>query len=325
MHYVGFVNLQIIASNSLISKHAVSIVFKQTHMLKMSDLDELEELIRQYPKINVFSELKKNDHMNVWGVIGNGYLPNNADSLIDGIFLNKNDALKQSFVAVVGKNILNSDACYLNETKTNYFKFNNKNYEIQGTILPYYNSMLNNTAFVDLVAACEGDDSVIQKIIVDGNDPSDIYAVRDYILQRYDAHEVKENNNFIERYIYNDAALGSLNALVAIFLGLFLIALVMLFLRNYNQEVKIKIVLGISSRIILHDLCKSIFILAITNISFFCIAYLVAYYTFLRGFSSQIYLLYPLAATCVIIAVLVITVFVYVLLSNRLLYRNGVK
>ena len=314
--YIDFIDLQIITSNSLISDKSVTVLFKD------DDLPTLRELVNSYPNITVLSELYYDPDLRVWGICGNHHLDSKIDLLIKGTFFKKDDFFRKEFKAVVGKNVLNSDYCIEGNNGKKYFRFNHNDYEVIGSITSNISNMLDNTAFVNLDSV----NSKFHKYIIDSSNSQRIVTAINHIKKEFDVDIVRENNNnFIERYIYNDADIHILNILVIIFISMLMVTLSMFTLRYYDEEVKAKRIIGISFKRIFFDLFKDIIFLMTINIAFVSTLYTIIYYAFLESIPLGLCFMPLIIASLSILITLGLIIYLYMLISNHLFYKNGVK
>ncbi|QSX05743.1 ABC transporter permease [Sedimentibacter sp. zth1] len=319
INYNDFVDLQIITSNSLISDQSVSLILRAGDV---PQLYELLELIKIYPDITLLSKLYNFDNLVVWGLCGNCYLDNNANSLINGRFFAKDDFFKEDFKAVVSENILNSDNCYLDKNEKIYFKFNNNNYEVIGVISSNISNMLDNTVFVNLDSL---NIEFLNKFIIDGTDNEVIDNAVNSIIQEYNVDIISENNNFVERYIFNDVDKHILSIFMVIFISILIITLSMFILHYYSEEIKVKRIIGISFKRILSDLLKNIITLTLINTAFFVTVYTIIYYKVLQEIHLCFYFSHVIIFSCIILIIISWIIYLYMLISNNFFYRNGVK
>lgn len=316
VNYIDFIDFQIITSNSLISDKSVTIIFKE------DNVPPLSELIEHYPGVTILSELRNFADLRVWGLCGNCFLDNNTNSLINGTFFEKDDFFKKDFKAVVGTNILYSDNCFLDKKGKKYFKFNNNNYEVIGVISSDISDMLDNTVFVNLDSF---NIQCLNKFIIDSTDKQLIADTINNIKQEYDIDIIKENDNFIERYIFNDVDENILTVLITIFISILVITLSMFTLRYYNEEIKVKRIIGISFKRILFDLFKYIVFLTVINTSFFATIYIIIYYNVLKNIHLNFYFFHLIIFSCIVFIIIYLIIYLYIIVSNKFFYKNGVK
>ncbi|QSX06265.1 hypothetical protein JYG23_02050 [Sedimentibacter sp. zth1] len=317
INYNGFVDLQIITSNSLISDKSVSLVFRAGDEPL---LYELLELIKLYPDITLLSKLYNFDNLIVWGLCGNCYLDNNANLLINGTFFVKDDFFKEDFKAVVGKNVLNSDSCFLDKNEKIYFKFNNNNYEVIGVISSNISNMLDNTVFVNLDSL---NIEFLNKFIIDGTDNKVIDKTVNSIKQEYNVDIISENNNFVERYIFNNVDKHILNIFMVIFISILIITLSMFILHYYSEEIKVKRIIGISFKRIFFDLFKNILVLTLVNTILFVAVYTIIYYNVLQKIHLFFYSFHVIIFSCIILIIIGLIIYLYMLISNKFFSMLG--
>lgn len=319
INYIDFIDLQITISNSLISDKSVSFIFRKN---KTPSLYEFSELLEPYSDITLLSELHNFNNLRVWGIYGDCHLDNNANSLINGAFFMKEDFLKGNFKAVIGENILNSDNCFLDENGKTYFKFNNNNYEVVGTIDTNITKMLDNTAFLNLDSF---NIECLSKFVIDGIDSNVINNTVNRIKQKYNIDIIKEDDNFIERYMFDDIDKHTLNVFIIVFISILIITLLMFTLRYYKEEIMVKRIIGISFKKILFDLFKNIFVLALMNTAFFVSGYIIIYYNILQKIHLSFYCVHLIIFSCTIFLIMFLFIYLYMIISNNFFYRNGVK
>lgn len=319
INYNDYIDLQIITSNSLISDKSVSFIFRKD---KAESLNELSELIESYPNITLLSELCNFSDLRVWAIYGDCFLENNVKSLINGNFFVKDDFFKQDFKAVVGEDILNSNNCFIDKNGKTYFKFIDNNFEAIGVISTDITEMLNNTVFVNL-------DSIniefLNRYVIDGKDPKAINSAVNSIRQKYSVDIVKENNNFIKRYIFNNVDRHILNDYIIIFINILMATLPMFTLCYYNEEIKVKRIIGINFNRVLIDLLKNISVLTLINTAIFASIYLIIYHNFLQKLHLCFYYFHLIAFSFVVLIFMSLIIYLYMLISNNFFYRNGVK
>lgn len=182
--------------------------------------------------------------------------------------------------------------------------------------------MLNNTVFINL-------DSInikfLNKYVIDGKDHKSINSAVNSIKQKYNVDIIKENNNFIKRYIFNNVDRYTLNVYVIIFISMLMVALLMFTLFYYNEEIKVKRLIGINFNIILFDLLKSISVLILINTAFFASIYLIIYYNFMQNIHLNFYYFHLIAFSFAVLIFMSLIIYLYMLISNNFFYRNGVK
>jgi len=305
--YVDYVDLQIITSNSLVSDRSVTVFFKGSHV------PSVYELVKRYPEITIVSELYNYPDLQVWGFCGNCSLDSRTKSLIEGVFFKQDDFFWEDFKAVVGKNVLNSDNCFEDKDSKMYFKFNDYSYEVIGTISSNISNMLDNTAFVNL----DSFEIKFRKLIIDGVDSQSIINAINGIKEEYDIDIIRENNNFIERYMYNDVDIHILDILVIIFIGMLMIALSVFTLRCYDEEIRVKRIIGISFNRILYDMLKDIISIIIANTAFVTAIYAILYRSFIQNYHLGFQLL-PLAVSpFIILTAICLITYLYMLMSSN--------
>lgn len=318
INYINYIDLQIITSNSLISDKSVSFILRKD---KIKSLHELSKLIEQYPGTNLFSQLCNFSYLKVWGIYGDCGLNSNVNSFIEGKFLEKDDFFKKEFKAVAGKSILNSDNCFTDKNGKPYFKFIDNNYEVIGVISTDITSMLDNTVFINL-------DSVniqfLNKFVIDGKDSRTINNAVNSIKEKYNIDIINENNNFIERYIFNDTDERTLNVFVIIFISILLITLSIFTLCCYNEEINIKRIIGVNFKKILFDLFKSIFILILANTVLFLSIYAIIYCNILHKIHLNFYYFNVILFSGTVFAIEFLIIYLYVFITNKFFCRNGV-
>lgn len=314
--YIDFIDLQIITANSLISDKSTTVFFKEDHV------PTIFELINSNPDITLVSELYNYPDLRVWGLCGSCYLDNKINSMIKGSFFKKDDFFKKDFKAVVGKNILNSNNCFKDKNGKIYFKFYKNNYEVIGSISSNISNMLDNMAFVNL-------DSLkvkFRKFIIDGANNKSIVTAINNIQKEYDVDIIREkNSNFMERYIFNDVDKNILNTLVIIFISILIVALSMSILHFYREEINVKRIIGISFRRILFNLFEDIIFLTVINTALVITIYSIIYYIFLKNIHLGFYFLSLIIFSLIMLIAISLIIYVYMLISNKFFYKNGVK
>lgn len=313
--YLDFIDLQILTSNSLISDKSVSLFFKKDRVPPVYDL------INRYHDVTILSELYNNSDLRVWGICGNCYLDSKTSSLISGTFFKKDDFFKKAFKAVVGKNVLNSNNTFEDKYGKKYFKFNNNYYEIIGSICSNISNMLDNTVFVNL----DSFNIKFHKLIIDSANSRSIATAVNSIKREYDTDMIRENNNFIERYIFNDVDKNALNILFIIFVCILVILLAMFTLHHYSEEIKVERIIGISFSRILFNLLKDIIFMMVVNTAFVFVIYTIVYCIFFQNIHLSFYLLSLIIFSFITLTAICITIYLYMIISNNLLYKNGVK
>ncbi|MGF7060417.1 hypothetical protein [Brassicibacter mesophilus] len=314
--YTDFINLQIITANSLMSDKSVTVLFKEGNIAL-----PLHKLINRYPDITILSELYNYPDLRVWGICGNSFLDSRTNSFIEGTFFNKGDFFKKEFKAVVGKNVINSDNCFEDNNGKKYFVFYDNYYEVIGYISSDISNMLDNTAFVNL----DSFDVKLRGFIIDSAKSSSIVTAVNSLKKEYDVDIIRENDNFIERYIFNDVDRHILNIIVTIFASILTITLLMFTLRYYSEEIKVKRIIGISFKSILYDLIRSVIFLTAVNIAFVVTIYAIIYYIFLQNIYIGFYFHSLIIFSFTILTTICLAIYVCMLISNNLFYKNGVK
>lgn len=314
--YIEFIDLQIITSNSLISDKAVTVIFKD------DNTPDIKKLLSSYPDITLFAKLYYNPEMQVWGLCSNYNLDNKINKLIKGSFFRKSKFFKNDFKAVVGKNVLNSNSCFEDEEGKRFFEFINSNYEVIGYIHSDISNMLDNTAFVNL----DSFDVKFNRLIIDGLSKQCIDTAIKSIQNDYNVNIVKEDNsNFIQRYLFNDTDKQILNTLIIIFIIVLILLLSVFTLYYYNEEIKVMRILGISFKRILFDLFKNIIALMIVNTTFLITIYSIAYYSFLKNIHLSFNIFPSILLFISILVFIGLAIYLFMLLSNKSFYKNGVK
>lgn len=314
--YTDFINLQIIIANSFISEKSVTVLFKEGNVAP-----PLYKLINRYPDITILSELYSYPDLRVWGICGNSFLDSKTNSFIEGRFFNKDDFFNKEFKAVVGKNVLNSDNCFETNDGKKYFVFYDNCYEIIGYISSNISNMLDNTAFVNL----DSFDVKLRRFIIDSAKSFSIATAVNSLKKEYDVNIIRKNDNFIERYIFNDVDRHILNILAIVFANMLIIILLIFTLHYYSEEIKVKRIMGISFKSIFFDLFRSVTFLTVVNTTFVAIIYMIIYHVFLRnihiGFHFHLLIIFSL----IILTIISLAIYVWMFVSNNLFYKNGVK
>lgn len=314
--YTDFINLQIITANSFMSDESVTVLFKEGNVAP-----PLHKLINRYPDITILSELYNYPDLRVWGICGNSFLDSKTKSFIEGTFFSEDDFFKKEFKAVVGKNVLNSDNCFEDDNGKKYFEFYDNYYEVIGYISSNFSNMLDNTAFVNL----DSFDVKLRGFIIDSTESSGIVTTINSLKKEYDVDIIKENNNFIKRYIFNDGDKHILNILITIFTSILMITLLIFTLHYYSEEIKVKRIIGISFKSILFDLLRNIIFLTVINTAFVVTIYAIIYYIFLQNINIDFYFHSLIIFSLIILTTISLAIYVWMLVSNNLFYRNGVK
>lgn len=316
INYIAFIDLQIIISDSLISDKSVTVIFKGDHV------PSVYELINRYPDITLLSKIHNYPDMQIWGLCGNCYLDSKTNSLIKGTFFQKNDFFKENLKAVVGKNILNSDYCSEDRNGKKYFIFNNNHYEVIGYISSNISNMLDNTAFINL----DSFNTRLRKFVIDSSNSQSIITTINSIKKEYDVDIVRENNNnFIERYIFNDVDKNMLNILVVLFISILMAVLSMFTLHYYSEEIKVKRIIGICFKNIIFNVLENIIFLTVVSTAFVATIYAIIYYTLFQNNHLSFYLLPLIIFSLIILTVICLITYLYMFVTNNLFYKNGVK
>jgi hypothetical protein len=316
INYSAFIDLQIITSNSLISDNSVTVIFKGDHV------PSEYELINRYPNITLLSEIYNYPDLQVWGLCGNYYLDSKINSLIRGTFFQRSDFFKNDFKAVLGKNVLNSGYCFEDRNGKKTFKFNNKHYEVIGTIYSNISNMLDNTAFINL----DSFNTRLRKFVIDSSNSQSIVTTINSIKKEYNVDIVRENNsNFVERYVFNDDDKSILNILVAFFISILIIVLSVFTLRYYSEEIKVKRIIGICFKSILLNLLENIIFLTVVNTAFLATIYAIICYTFSQNIHLSFYFLPLIIFSLIILTTICLITYLYMFVTNNLFYKNGAK
>ncbi len=317
--YIDYISLQKLISNSLISDNSVSIILEtDSHII----LKDLTTLIDKHNDITIFTELYNNDDLTVWGIYGDCKFKSNVYSMIEGEFFDKSTFNNKINTAVIGKNILDTNNYFLNNNKEGYFKFGNINYKIIGIISSNISNMLDNTTYINLSSE---NIKNIHKLIIDGHDLNGINNFVKEIESKYKIYKINENKNFMSRYIFNYTDIKLLNLFIIIFMILIFIVLLIYTIYSFNEEIKIKWLIGLNY----YRNYLSLFIKILTLYTFNTIIFLIMYKTvyfkilskiFLNFFSTHL-IVFNLAS----ITLLSISVFLYMHVSNKFFYKYGVK
>lgn len=314
-NYIDFIDLQIITSSSLISDKSITIVFKEDLV------PSVYELIKHYPDITLFAELHNNSSLQVWGLYGNCYLDKKTKSLIKGRFFQKNDFFDKRLKSVVGENVLNSGCCFEDSDGKKYFNFNNKKYEIIGSISSNVSKMLDNTAFINL----DSFNNSIYKFVIDSSNSQSILTTINGIKKEYDVDIVSVNNNFVERYIFDDGDKRILNILVVFFIVILIIVLSVFTLCFYNEEIMVKRIIGMCFKDVFLNLLQNIILLIAVNTAFLVVIYAIIFFTIFQSSHLSFYFLPLIIFSIIILSAICLITYLYMFVTNKLFYKNGVR
>ena len=314
--YIDVINLQSITSNLLISDNAITVLFKEGSLNP-----SLKEITDKYPKITILSEIYSDVELQIWGIIGESFLDEKTESFVKGRFLNKDDFYKKKFKAIIGENIISSNNYFKDKNGEEKFLFLENYYEVIGYLSSNISNIFDNTVFINL-------DSInieVDKITIDGFDNSEITAVVEELKEKYDIDLIKEQDNFIDRYIYNDIDQYILNILIMTFIIVFLSTLFIFTLLYYKEEIKIKRIVGIEFKKILLNILSNITFLTVINTIFVEIIYSIIHYIFLRNIHISFYFYSIIIFSFGILAVLCLLMYLYMIITNNFSKNSGVR
>jgi hypothetical protein len=315
LSYNDFIHLQIFLSNSLMSKASVTVYFKQ------DSIPPLKELTSRYPNVRFMSQLANTEETQVWGLCGNTDLNDEVTALINGEFFQKKDFFINKRKAVVGNKIYQDESVQKEDGKK-HFSFFKQDYEIIASIGVRTNHMLDNTAFVNLDSV---DTSTIRKYTIDGASSSYVNAAVQDMQQKYGVEVLTENNNFIERYLFSGSDLQMLTVLVTFFICILMFVLFLFTVHFYHEEIQVKRIIGVCFKRIFLDLLRNILVLIGASTALAVVAYTSLYFIVLKNFHLHFYVIHFLLFAVMICAVMCVMLFLYMILSHKDFYRNGVK
>lgn len=219
------------------------------------------------------------------------------------------------------------DKIYQNESAKKedgkkHFSFFNQDYEIIASIGVRTNHMLDNTAFVNLDSI---NTSTIRKYTIDGTSSQYINAAVQDMQQKYGVEVLLENNNFIERYLFSGADQQMFSVLIALFICILVFVLFLFTLHFYHEEIQVKRIIGVCFKKILLDLLRNILVLIGASTAFAVVTYTALYFILLRHFYLHFYIIHLIVFSVIICAIMCAMSFLYIILSHKDFYRNGVK
>lgn len=313
INYLNIVKIQKLASNSLMSDNAITVLFEK------QEVPSLHDLVNKYPNIAILSTVYNYPDMKVFGICGNCNIDSDAYALIEGNFFTKHDFFNGVNKAVVGKNILNSNNCVEDQQGNKYFIFKNTKYEITGVLSSNISNMLDNTVYINL----ESINNYFRKITIDSRNYQ--RAVKE-IQKNNDIKIIKENNtHFMERYLFDHYDEFVLNVLVIVFIGILIILISLFVLHNYREEINVKRIIGVNFKNIWFDLLKNITFLIAVNVFFDFLIYAGIYLKFLQNLRLKFYFFYFSEFSILIYAILCLIIYIYMRISNHFFIKNGVK
>lgn len=315
LSYNNFIHLQILLSNSLMSKVSVTVYFKQ------GPIPPLRELTAGYPNVRFLAQLENTEEIQVWGLCGNTDLSDEVTMLVNGRFFQKKDFFTNTRTAVVGDKIFQNESIKKSDGRK-YFDFLNQDYEVIASSAVRTNHMLDNTAFVNLDSV---DTSTIRKYTIDGVTGQYVNDAVQNLQKKYGVEVLTENNNFIERYLFSESDQQMLTVLVALFLCILVFVLFLFTLHFYHEEIQVKRIIGVCFKRIFLDLVRNILALIGSGTAFAVVAYTALYFLFLRQFNLHFYVVHLLLFSAAISAIMCAMLFLYMMLSHKDFYRNGVK
>ncbi len=313
INYLNIVKIQKLASNSLMSDNAITVLFEK------QEVPSLRDLVNEYPDIAILSTVYDYPDMKVFGICGNCNIDSDAYALIEGNFFTKHDFFNGFNKAVVGRNILNSNNCVEDQQGNKYFVFESTKYQIIGVFSSTISNMLDNIAYINL----ESINNNFRKITIDSTNCQK--AVKE-IQKNNDIKIIKENNtHFMERYLFNDHDEFVLNVLVIVFIGILIILISLFVLYNYREELNVERIIGVNFKNIWFDLLKNITFLIAVNVSFDFLIYVGIYLKFFQNFRLKFYFFYFSEFSIIIYAILCLIIYIYMRISNHFFIRTGVK
>lgn len=314
--YTSYIDLQTTLSNSLISSKAKTVIFRE------KQLPLLSEFVESYPNIMISVQLEDSPELGVVGVCGNPQLKKNIRECISGDYFGKGDFFKKENKAILGKDIINSELCFVDSSGKKQFNYNNSLYEIIGEFSPKVSEMLNKTAFINLDSIFTDIPNIIT---IDSVTNQSVSKATLNIQKSYSVDFIPQNNNFIERYLLNGLNIQTLQTFVMFFIVSLVVMLAVFSLYYYNQEIKVKQMLGFKHQQIYRDLYGIILLLTSTNILIVLASYTMLYFFVLRSMQLEFCLIYVLFLSLSVLTVVELIVYLYIVFSYRNFHRNGVS
>ncbi len=313
--YNDFMALQLLMSNNLQSSNAVSVAFKED-----SYIPKLAKLYDE--NITIFSEVYKNECFTVIGVYGKIHSLHEYNSIILGDLFLEPDFSHDIPKAIVGKNILQNKNLYLTDTNGNSFiEIAGSKYEVIGQIDPSISDMLNNTIFINLYEQEE----TPQTIIIDCKDNNllDNYVAN--LNKNYQINIYKENNNFIQRYIFDRSDKSVLDLLVLIFSIVLTASITMIYVLGHRDEVIVKKIIGVNRKTILLELISRLVVLFLSNTIVIVFIYNIIYQLMIRKYHLILNTYNLLIVVTIDICIICIALILYIYGLNKHFDKYGVK
>lgn len=298
--YNKYIEDQINLSNNMITNNSITLVFYEKekpdavylyNILKNSDVYAIARILKS-EDIEIY---------NFWGEL----------------FLKKLNIQNEEQIALVGNNIISSRYCYLNLKNILIFQFENEKYIVKRLENNNSNYMMDNTVFL------KAKNSTLEKydrIIIDSENNTNVKKIADIIMSDYPSYVLETNDNFIERFAYSSSEQKIFNFLATEFELLLLIIIIIVIISYYNEEIKIKYIIGISlAKIILY---LEINILQCFVISLFSVFVLYAF----TDYISESIKLFSLLLQCFYIYLFVsISLYFFYSISLKLWLNNTIK
>lgn len=300
--YITYVETQITISNQMMSDHSATLILNNDHIF---DTDDFINITNNEKDICITSKVYQSDELTVYLYWGDFFLSKiNYNKDTDGI-------------AFVGQGVISTEHCYLNLKKETIFKYDNVEY-VAEVINIKSNSMLNNVAILKSNA---GNSQAINKISIDGASQKAVDKVSDYLIQKYNARRIYEDNNFVERYMFNSYDTSVFMYTAFLLEVILCITSIMVIIVYYNDEVKIKNIIGISFCYIIKDILKSLLLCyGIACCTAFAAAFVLCKYALFDIDVRTIVL-----DNVIVFAIITATTCIYYLAATKVTLKNGIK
>lgn len=312
-NYFEYMKMQNVMSNSLISEKAMSFIFNNE---STPSLDKLSKIINEDSDTIIISEIYNNKYdLNILGVYGSDNYFNEKLSILE--FEKFSD---EKLGVIVSKKILSSKYSIF-EDGAYFFDFINNKYRIDGVISTDINSMIDNIVFFSLNYI---DITQLYKFTIDGKNTKNIETVINQIREKYDIRIIKNSNNFISKFLFNDKDMRILTNFIVLFMLLLVVLLSIIVLNFYKEEINIKRVIGVNNRRILIDLYKSTIKLIVVNVFLFVLFDKIVLERYFLQYFMNFY-----NWLCMFVFIITIVIFfviyMYINISNIFFNRNGVR
>lgn len=260
---LSYIDIQFLIGNNLISERASVIIFDDDN--NIPTIDEIIK-INDQNQTSIFSKIEVIAPFEVYGYLGNGNLKY-LRQIVSGNFIDTTNSNKPKYQIVIGESV---------EVTDNNIVFFGDEYQVINVISSKISSQLNNTIFINL----NHYQNKIDKIYIDGKNQKDINKTTNTLLEEYNCRLIYENSFFVTKTILDEyKPIIYLNLAMVVFL--IVIFIIFLFL-YYQNEIKIKYIVGFNVREIMHDIIKEITILSIIGTLIFSFFYTIIYNMYLN-------------------------------------------